>query len=129
MSLSHLRVCGFAEDLPLPVRHLDVFQLCQLSDLANMEPLEDVDGISESIVAQGQIIPAGAIAAGALNCHSNIVCLPEVPSTCDERHEHDTQPTQRRLALIIQMDSVMTGLLCALQTERLRAYTSGLARC
>ena len=59
-----------------------------------MEPLEDVDGVSESIVAQGQIIPAGVIAAGAPTCHPNIVYISEVPSAGDERHERDTQPIQ-----------------------------------
>lgn len=56
----------YADDSPLPVRHLDAFQLCQVGDLAKMEPLEEVDGVSESIVAQGQVIPADAIGAGDL---------------------------------------------------------------
>ena len=55
-----------ADDSPLPIRHLDAFQLCQVGDLAKMEPLEEVDGVSESIVAQGQVIPADAIGAGDL---------------------------------------------------------------
>ena len=29
-----------------------------------MQPLEEVDGISEAVVAQGQVIPSDAIAAG-----------------------------------------------------------------
>lgn len=68
-SWCHLRCCGFADDLPLPVRHLDAFQLCQVGDLGSMEPLEDVDGVSEGIVAQGQVIPADAVAAGTFPCH------------------------------------------------------------
>lgn len=35
-----------------------------------MEPLEEVDGVSESVVAQGQIIPSYAIAAGKPYCQS-----------------------------------------------------------
>lgn len=64
-SHSHTRSCyDSAGDSPLSVRHLDAFQLCQVGDLAKMEPLEEVDGVSESIVAQGQVIPADAIGAG-----------------------------------------------------------------
>ena len=55
-----------ADDIPLPLRHLDAFQFCRAEDSAKMEALEEVDGVSETIMAQGQVIPSDTIAAGKL---------------------------------------------------------------
>ena len=49
-----------------PLRHLDAFQFCRAEDSAKMEALEEVDGVSETIMAQGQVIPSDTIAAGKL---------------------------------------------------------------
>ena len=42
-----------ADDIPLPLRHLDAFQFCRAEDSAKMEALEEVDGVSETVMAQG----------------------------------------------------------------------------
>jgi hypothetical protein len=39
------------------VRHLDNFQLCLVDDSNGLVPLENVDGITEQIMAQGELIP------------------------------------------------------------------------
>lgn len=52
-----LRLPCWTEDTSLPVRHLDNFQLYLGDDDSSFVPLEDVDGITENIMAQGELIP------------------------------------------------------------------------
>ena len=84
-----------------------------MGDLGSLEPLEDVDGVSESIVAQGQVIPADAIAAGTVSCTSALssseMCLLSAPLV---RHEL-LLTCSNNFASNRHRDHVMTEMLSA----------------
>jgi hypothetical protein len=46
-----------------------------------MQPLEEVDGVSEAVVAQGQVIPSDAIAAGDAPTLLLVTCTEFAPQS------------------------------------------------